>query len=193
VTFAVDFHLEARGETTVLRLVHSGFGADESWDDQFDGTTAGWGYFLYNLRCYLEQHRGGARRLIWKRLRLPGERGAIWNFVLSSDAGLLDRAADPGIGRVIDAMLAPGGSPTPGHIEVLSPGRTLALRLPQLGDSLLLVEVESGASDVPVGFWLSVFEAHLVPQMEASFAKAMSIIEKRAIAEPANSTEDGHK
>ena len=58
VLMTVDWHLEAKGGKTILRLVHSGFGADAAWDDQYDDTSRGWAVFVGNLKHYLERHRG---------------------------------------------------------------------------------------------------------------------------------------
>jgi uncharacterized protein YndB with AHSA1/START domain len=63
----VDYHLEGRGGQTVLRLVHSGFGSESSWDKEYDGTSRGWSFELRGLRHYLENHRGEKRRVIWSK------------------------------------------------------------------------------------------------------------------------------
>ena len=39
---AIDWYLEARGGSTRLRLVHSGFGRGAGWDDEFEGVSLGW-------------------------------------------------------------------------------------------------------------------------------------------------------
>jgi hypothetical protein len=36
----VDYFIESRGGTTVLRLVHSGFGRGANWDAEYDATRA---------------------------------------------------------------------------------------------------------------------------------------------------------
>lgn len=61
---SVDYFLEAKGGKTILRLVHSGFGADAEWDDQYDDTSRGWSVFLRNLRHYLGRHRGAKCRQV---------------------------------------------------------------------------------------------------------------------------------
>ncbi|MGH9671701.1 MAG: SRPBCC family protein, partial [Bryobacteraceae bacterium] len=54
----VDYILEANGDTTTLRLVHSGFGAGASFDEEYDSTAGGWRIFLAMLRFGLERRRG---------------------------------------------------------------------------------------------------------------------------------------
>lgn len=56
VEIAVDYYLEAKGGSTVLRLVHSGFGRGADWDNEFESTHYGWMMFLRNLRHALTRH-----------------------------------------------------------------------------------------------------------------------------------------
>jgi uncharacterized protein YndB with AHSA1/START domain len=55
---AVEYFLEGKGGSTVLRLVHSGFGTHESWDDEYECTKRGWAVFLRTLKQALEVHAG---------------------------------------------------------------------------------------------------------------------------------------
>jgi uncharacterized protein YndB with AHSA1/START domain len=84
----VDWHLEAKGGGTVVRLVHSGFGGDASFDDEFDGTRRGWEFELCALREWLAADREAPRRLFWAMVpvalaaeatwrRLTGEKGFV--------------------------------------------------------------------------------------------------------------------
>ena len=58
-TLAYEWLVEARsGDTCIVRLVNSGFGPGEEWDDDFDGMSAGWRLFLENLRLHLTHFRG---------------------------------------------------------------------------------------------------------------------------------------
>lgn len=63
VTLAMDFRLEGRSGGTVLRLVHSGFGADADWDAEYQGVENGWTFELRSLRHYLERHPGRRRHI----------------------------------------------------------------------------------------------------------------------------------
>ncbi|MBM3320924.1 MAG: SRPBCC domain-containing protein [Candidatus Eisenbacteria bacterium] len=49
-----EFTLEDRGDSTVLRLVHSGIPASPEWDGFFKGTDVGWEDYLEYLRDLLE-------------------------------------------------------------------------------------------------------------------------------------------
>jgi len=63
----VDYLLEGRDGKTILRLIHSGFSKDASWDKEYDGVSRGWSFELRGLRHYLENHRGKQRRVIWSK------------------------------------------------------------------------------------------------------------------------------
>lgn len=52
-----DFYLQAEGGKTILRLVHSGFGASKAWDDEYEGTQGGWPICFFRLKQGLEGHR----------------------------------------------------------------------------------------------------------------------------------------
>ena len=56
---AFEWLIEAQaGGTCIVRLVNTGFGTGEDWDDMFDGMSEGWPIFLENLRLHC-QHFGG--------------------------------------------------------------------------------------------------------------------------------------
>jgi uncharacterized protein YndB with AHSA1/START domain len=149
----IDIHLSDEGGGTAVRLVHSGFGSGEEWGAYLDGLDAGWGYFLRNLKVYLERHPDRPRVMAWARPAVRGSRDAIWSAIL-------------GVYGVDPAGLAPGadgcpvtlgGSVHPGHVEAAVPGRTLGVRLPGLDHAILFVEVESEGEKGRVGIWLSTY------------------------------------
>ena len=56
---AFEWLIEAReGGTCMVRLVNSGFGSGEEWNDQFDGMDAGWRMFLHNLYLHRRDFPG---------------------------------------------------------------------------------------------------------------------------------------
>lgn len=152
VRMAVDFHLEARGGGTFLRLVHSGFGPGEKWDDWYDATDTGWRYFLFNLRHYLERHRDVPRTMVWTR-RPPGRsHQEVWSTVTGPD-GLVDLEPD-GESWHLTLDGAPGGS---GEVVLAEPGAAFAGMCPGLDDALLFVELEGGGEGWHCGVWLSTW------------------------------------
>ena len=58
---AFEWLVEARdGGVCVVRLVNTGFGSGDDWDDQYDALSEaeGWGLFLLHLKLHLEHFRG---------------------------------------------------------------------------------------------------------------------------------------
>ena len=91
---AVDWHLQADGGKTLLRLVHSGFGHTADFDDEFEGTNHGWTFELSSLQNYLNHHQGETRRAFWLRRVTPLDGAAVWErftgpggLILSGDLG----------------------------------------------------------------------------------------------------------
>ncbi|MBI4420506.1 MAG: SRPBCC domain-containing protein, partial [Gemmatimonadetes bacterium] len=60
---AIEFTLETHRGKTRLRLVHSGFGRGDVWDNELDSISEGWQSELRSLRHYL-QHHGGKNRQV---------------------------------------------------------------------------------------------------------------------------------
>lgn len=85
VRVAVDYHLEGKGGKTVLRLVHSGFGAGAEWDDEYNEVRRGWAMELQGLRLYLERHRGEDREIAWVRRAFAGPAEEGWSKLTSPD------------------------------------------------------------------------------------------------------------
>jgi uncharacterized protein YndB with AHSA1/START domain len=168
-TLATDFHLEVAGGKTRIRLVQSGFGESEGWDDFFEGTETGWTYFLYNLRLYLETHQGRTRRMISERLPVKVPRDAAWKHIASAVTGVAPSAAN-GLKVGDRVKVALQGGPTPnGVVELVVPGYGLAIRLPELLDSVLFIELEHGAPEsFHTGWWLSVYDAGRAKELEAT-------------------------
>ena len=134
IKLAVDFHLEARGGGTVVRLVQSGFGDGPEWDDEFHMVTGGWAYFMTHLKWYLERHRGLQRDLISFREKVTLPRDDVFGRLVAI-ANNLD--ATPFV-----------NSPASGQA-----GFTIA----SLNDAILFVEIEPGQDSCRGGFWLSTY------------------------------------
>jgi uncharacterized protein YndB with AHSA1/START domain len=93
----VEYVLEGRGGATTLRLVHTGFSSDPSWDGMYDGTRRGWRACLGDLKRWLERHRGQRRSIVLLRRVTPGRtRAETWREVFSA-RGLLARGSIEGL------------------------------------------------------------------------------------------------
>ncbi len=135
---AIDYRLEARGGKTTLRLVHSGFGADTSWDDEYDGTSRGWKLELQQLKYYLENHRGRDRALAWFDVKLSGSPEFVWQKLMGkhgffSDGDFAELAA----GGAYSLSTATGDRLS-GNIIVCDPPFDLEASVQEF-DGLLLV------------------------------------------------------
>ncbi len=158
---AVDYYLEGKGGGTVLRLVHSGFSTDASWDSQYDGTRRGWASELGSLKHYLEHHRGTKRVLVraqqdvsglsiedaWARLTGPEALVAEGSL-----AGL--RAGDRYSIRTAD------GDRLEGEVGILNPPKDFVGTVEGLGGAYLRVRIDEACMTAPktlAHLWLSTY------------------------------------
>lgn len=149
--FAVDYILETRGDTTVLRLVTSGFGAGSDWDEMYDGMDAGWSYFLVTLQLALEQHGETPRAMALERRRVGGTRAEAW-LRLREGMGV-SPAAKVGDGLTFGIA----GERLEGRLVVLRPERCVAAILPSLNHGIIMFEQEPGAEQWKLGAYLSMY------------------------------------
>jgi uncharacterized protein YndB with AHSA1/START domain len=151
VRVAVEFVIEGGGGKTSLRMVNSGFSADAEWDEYIDTLDSGWRYFLYNLKHYLEHHRGTPRRMVWDRRKISIPKADAWP-VLFGHEGLANTRLPAEEGASV--KLWSGHEAT---ITMAAPPIHLACRCEALNDALLLVELEPGEPPYSVGVWLSLY------------------------------------
>lgn len=81
-----DYYIEAKDGKTVLRLVHSGFGADASWDGEYYGTERGWKVFFETLKHGLERHPGKQARQVDAFLPVKLAPAEAWRKLVDPDA-----------------------------------------------------------------------------------------------------------
>ena len=153
---AVDFHIENRGGSTVVRLVHSGFSASAEWDEYFDATVAGWTYFLWNLGFYLEHHFGVPRTMISERRQTTRFFEDVWSKLLGPSGlavgGLETLASGDRLALTV------GDRSFAGDVSYVRYPRNLAGTLPELNDGLFFVEMEpSGDDGWSCGVWISAY------------------------------------
>ncbi len=84
---AVDFYLDSREASTVLRLVHSGFLASAEWDREFEATRKGWPIMLRILLHSLTHHPGVQARQSWFFLMKNMPMEDAWNAVVEALKG----------------------------------------------------------------------------------------------------------
>ena len=165
-SLALDYYLSTENGKTRVRLVQSAFGASEGWDDLFDGIKTGWTYFLQNLRIYIEKHLGRTRRLISERIAVDIPRQKFWRHLLSDAGGfVVGGAGGLKTGDSLGLKLQESGT-VGSVVEVLIEGQGLGLRIPELTDALLFVELEGKGDKFHVGYWLSVYDEALAKTLE---------------------------
>jgi uncharacterized protein YndB with AHSA1/START domain len=157
-SLALDYYLSTVNGKTRVRLVQSAFGASDGWDDLFEGIKTGWTYFLQNLRIYIETHQGRTRRLISERIEVDMPRQRFWRHLLSSAAGFV--IGGSGATKAGDRLELQLSEPATVRavVEVLVEGKGLGLRIPELTDALLFVELEGKGDKFHVGYWFSVYD-----------------------------------
>lgn len=83
--FAFEWLVEARDESTcIVRLVNSGFGFGEPWDDQYDMMTEGWRLFLGNLQLHCAHFRGQPATSMLPMAMWTGSPAEVWDRLLSA-------------------------------------------------------------------------------------------------------------
>jgi len=91
---AFEFLVEAKDSgTCIVRLVNSGFGHGEDWDDQYDGMEQGWRIFLHVLRLHLEGFAGqpAARVQAMAMIEAPDGTAAVMQRAMAPFAFDQDR------------------------------------------------------------------------------------------------------
>ena len=153
---AVDFHIETRGGTTIVRLVHSGFSASADWDEYYDATEAGWTYFLWNLSHYLGRHPDTPRTMISDRRKTTRSFDEVWAALLGPTGMAVSSIESLSAGD--DLALRVGASSFSGETAYVRSPRNLAGTLSELNDGLIFIEMEpSGSADWACGVWISAY------------------------------------
>jgi uncharacterized protein YndB with AHSA1/START domain len=164
---AVDYFIEARGGETVLRIVHSGFGAD-AWDDEMDTLNAGWRAFAATLKNYLEHHAGEPRTLAY--FRHPVVK--------------MERAeAFPKMLEALDVPLVAEGERFAGSLfegvaDVVKTPVNLSGRLTNHGGGFLMIEIEPGRGQCRPSAWVSLY-GEAAAEAEALQERLREVITRR--------------
>lgn len=177
----VDFHLEGDGGVTTLRLVHSGFGPEAAFDEEYDGIRAGWPVELRSLRHYLENHRGTDRQLAWatRSVAIPPE--AAWR-ALTGPAGLQGVAtAGAREGRPL-AVAVPGTGRIEGRVLHAPTARELSGTAANLGNGWFRVHCERWGGATQVWLWLALYgqPRELVAKWQAAFEGVLARLEQES-------------
>ena len=141
----VDYHIEARaGGGTVLRLVHSGFGADASFDQEYDSTAGGWATFLAMLAWGLNRHPREPHKNVTLFRFLNADRVATWETLIGPTGFHIDPApAQLSEGDAFKAATPWGETLTGKVIRKPRPNGYLSLSVSEWNDAILSLFVEN--------------------------------------------------
>lgn len=153
---AVDYFIESRGGETVLRVVHSGFGAD-AWEDELETLDGGWRAFLATLKNYLEHHRDASRRLAhFRHPVVPLPRQDAFERVLNAFGFDAERIPRSGERYDVTTRL---GDHLQGTIDVSKHGINLSGSVENWNNGFLMIEIEPGRGQCRPAVWFSLYGA----------------------------------
>jgi uncharacterized protein YndB with AHSA1/START domain len=150
---ATDYYLEGKGGGTILRVVSSGFGEGEKWDEIIGGWGRGWDFELRSLRHYLERHAGQSRIVAWAVAPYSCTPETAWAH-LTGPGGWFGTEGLAGLDAGGSyAAEAVSGDALAGAVLVWDPPRQFAGRVEGWNDGLFRVELYDGR----VMLWLSTY------------------------------------
>lgn len=153
-----EITLEARGGSTVLRLVQSGFATGAGWDEEYEGTRTGWIFQLAALKHYLERHRGTDRELVWVRKIHGLPRAEAWARV-ERPGGLFAEGLESVRAGHRYRLTLGSGDVLEGVVTRFDPPRDFSATVATLNDALLRIQCDDlpmrGVRDTH--FWLNTY------------------------------------
>ena len=148
----VEVWLERKDGGTLLRLVHSGFLSDASWDEEYDSHGRGWSYELRSLKYYVEREFGRARKFVLEKFPVSGDLGAAWTKVVGP-AGVISVAAEPlkeGAELILDL---PNGLTTAGELIFATEGRDFVATAQALQGGMFRIALEMMSGVPEIWVW----------------------------------------
>ncbi len=139
------------GGHCVVRLINSGFGVGDPWDDLYDGMSEGWLAFLLNLRLHRAHFPGQAATAMVPSASWAGPRDRAWSQLL----GELGSDGLPDPGQRIEAGGDDGELPTfAGEVVDVDRYRiALVLDAPAPGTAIVEAEGRPNAPHIEVSVW----------------------------------------
>lgn len=148
---AFEWLVEARdGGTCVVRLVNSGFGEGQPWDDQYDDMVNGWRTFLLKLRLHMEHFAGRSAMPSLPMAAWPLDPDQAWHELTSA----LTIPETPALGDRLE-LNPGGGGHLAGRVVDVAPRRVaLLLDEPAPGTAIVAAEGDGTPSNVSVWAYL---------------------------------------
>lgn len=171
----IDIELEARGNTTRLRLVHSGFGRGDAWDDELDSVSGGWQFELRSLKQYLERHRGRQRHYAWIHGFTSAPIDSVWTALTGVDGfNLRPPSLTAGVPFTIETT---AGDKFSGVTELALPRRDFAGTLNGLEDTYVRLSVFKAAGATGITVWLATYSARAAAAVKAFEPRGQALVD----------------
>lgn len=159
---AFEWLVEGRGGgSCIVRLVNTGFGSGDEWDEQFDGMQEGWRMFLVNLRLHLEHFPGRTATTLQPTAVWAGTRLVAWEHLTA----MLGIPVAPAVGERIDVTA--DAPPFGGTVADASPYRiSLVLDVPAPGTAIITAEGTGAHTSVSTWSYLYGSEASSIRERD---------------------------
>ncbi|MEM9566326.1 MAG: SRPBCC domain-containing protein [Actinomycetota bacterium] len=141
----------AGGGHCVVRLINSGFGVGDPWDDLYDGMSEGWRMFLLNLQLHRRHFPGQTATPMLPTASLAGPRDRAWKELL----GALGQDEQPTVGDRIELGGDDGELPRfAGEVVDVATHRiALVLDAPAPATAFIAAEGRPGAPHIEGSIW----------------------------------------
>lgn len=145
----VEVWLKGQDGGTLLRLVHSGFLSDASWDEEYESHGRGWSYELRSLKYYLERQLGRTRRFLLEKFPVSGDWDQAFGKVVGR-GGVFAVALEPLREGAELVLELPGGLSTAGELVFATEGRDFVATAAALQGGMfrIALEVISGVPEI---------------------------------------------
>jgi uncharacterized protein YndB with AHSA1/START domain len=171
----IDFELEARGNTTRLRLVHSGFGRGDAWDDELDSVAGGWQFELRGLKQYLERHRGRQRHHAWSAGSTPAPIDAVWTALTGANGfNLRPASLATGVPFTIQTV---AGDRFSGVTEFARAHRDFAGTINELEDTYVRLSVFRAGGETGITAWLATYSSQAAAAVKAFEPRGQALVD----------------
>jgi len=136
---------------TLLKLTHSGFLSDASWDEEFESHARGWNYELRSLRFYLERHLGRSRQYLLRKFPVDDMK-KTWRQTVGK-AGAFRPATDA-LAEGAEFMLGlPNGTTTAAELLYSFPGRDFVFAADVLKAGIFRIGLEVVSGEPQLWIW----------------------------------------
>jgi uncharacterized protein YndB with AHSA1/START domain len=176
---AMEFTLETHAGATRLRLVHSGFGRGDNWDDELDSVSSGWQFELRSLRHYVERHKGRDRLHALAHGVTPLPIDAIWRELMKPGAFALVSGSLSAEERCTIATAGP--ERLSGVVAWHKPQADLSIVVDELDGGLFRIATWRAAGQAGVQVWLTTYETRHQPTIRTIASRAQTLVDRLAV------------